>query len=62
MKQIVIAILAISAVTFAACNNNANQTSEKKDSMSHDHMTMDSTGIASNETVNAPVIRLHSPT
>ena len=56
MKQLVIAILTISAITFAACNNG-NQTSEKKDSMSHDHMPMDSNSTASTETVNAPVVK-----
>ena len=55
MKQIIIAILSVSVIAFAGCNNSANQTSEKKDSMSSDHMVMDSSKTNSGETVNAPV-------
>ena len=56
MKQSVIAILAMSAITFAACNSN-NQTAEKKDPMSHDKMAIDSVSIAPTEKVDAPVIK-----
>ena len=55
MKQVVIAILAVSAITLAACNSN-NQTAEKKDAMNHDHMAMDSGSTATTEQVDAPVI------
>lgn len=56
MKQSVIAILAMSAITFAACNSN-NQPAEKKDPMSHDKMAIDSVSIAPTEKVDAPVIK-----
>lgn len=56
MKQSVIAILAMSAITFAACNSN-NQPAEKKDTMSHDKMAMDSVSIAPPEKVDTPVIK-----
>jgi len=39
MKQLVIAILAVSSISFAACNSG-NQTSENKDTMSMDKMAM----------------------
>jgi len=57
MKQIVITILAFSVITFTACNNIGNQTAEKKDSVSHDHMPMDSATVSSTEKVNAPVVK-----
>ncbi|MBS0425564.1 MAG: DUF3347 domain-containing protein [Proteobacteria bacterium] len=57
MKQIVIAILVISAITVTACNSSGNQTSEKKDSTSHDQMAMDSNKTTSGEKVNAPVVK-----
>src|SRR5260221_13328369 len=57
MKQLMTAILAISVIAFVACNNSANQTSGKKDSMSSDHRTMDTGKINSGETVDAPVIK-----
>ncbi|MCW3091428.1 MAG: hypothetical protein JWP81_2497 [Ferruginibacter sp.] len=52
-----LAILAISVTVFAACNNSANQTSEKKDTMNRDHMALDSGKTNSGETMNAPVIK-----
>ena len=57
MKQLVIAILAVSAVTLAACNSSS-QPAEKKDAMSHDKMAMDSGKMASTEKVDAPVIKV----
>jgi hypothetical protein len=57
MKMILISALAIGIITFTACNNSGNQTSEKKDTMSHDQMAMDSSGTASSEKVDAPVIK-----
>lgn len=56
MKHLVIAILAVSAITFTACNSS-NQPSEKKEAMNHDKMAMDSDSTASTETVNAPAIK-----
>ena len=55
MKQLVIAILVVSAITLAACNSN-NQPAEKKDAMSNDRMAMDSVSTATTEKVDAPVI------
>ena len=57
MKTILISALAIGIITFTACNNSGNQTSEKKDTMNHDQMAMDSSGTASTEKVDAPVIK-----
>lgn len=57
MKQIVITVIALAAVTFTACNSG-NQASEKKDAMSSDKMAkMDSGVAASTEKVDAPVIK-----
>jgi len=57
MKQIVIAVIALAAVTFTACNSG-NQASEKKDAMNSDKMAkMDSGVAASTEKVDAPVIK-----
>ena len=56
MKQLVIAILAMSAITLAACNSN-NQPAEKKDAMNHDHMAMDSGSTTTMEKIDAPVIK-----
>ena len=57
MKQSVIAILTMSTITLAACNNNNNKPAEKKDAMSHDKMAMDSVSTATTEKVNASVIK-----
>ncbi|HKC34461.1 MAG TPA: DUF3347 domain-containing protein [Chitinophagaceae bacterium] len=57
MKQLVISFLAMTALSFAACDNGSNQTSEKKDTISSDHMAMGSVNTTSIETVNAPVIK-----
>ena len=57
MKQSVIAILTMSAIMLAACNNNNNKPAERKDAMSHDKMAMDSVSTATTEKVNAPVIK-----
>lgn len=56
MKQLVIAILTASAITFAACNS-ISQSSDKKETTHHDHMVMDSSSTASTTTVNAPVFK-----
>ena len=56
MKKVLIGILTVSAVTFAACNNG-NQSSDKKETTQKDHMALDSNSTASTETVNAPVIK-----
>ena len=57
MKHLVIAILAVAAITLAACNSGS-KTSEKKDTMNSDQMAkMDSANNTSTETVNAPVIK-----
>jgi hypothetical protein len=57
MKQLVIAILVVSAITFAACNSGS-QSSGNKDTMSQDKMAMnDTSSAASTATVNAPVIK-----
>ena len=57
MKRIFVGLLALAAITFAACNNSGNSTSEKKDGMNHDHMTMDSISSAASEKADAPVIK-----
>jgi len=56
MKQLVIVILTLSAITFFACNSGG-KSSEKHDEANHDQMAMDSTGTASTEKVDAPVIK-----
>ena len=58
MKQLVIAILAVSAITFAACNSGG-KTSEKKDTMNSDQMAKMDSGSTptSTETVNAPIVK-----
>jgi hypothetical protein len=56
MKQLVIAILAVSAISFAACNNG-DKSSEKHDEANHNHTAMDSSGSTSTEKVDAPVIK-----
>ena len=57
MKQLVIAILAVSSISFAACNSG-NQTSENKDTMSMDRMAMsDTSSTTSTAKVDAPVIK-----
>jgi len=55
MKQIITAILAISIIGLAACNNSANQTSEKKDTTSTGPMAMDTGKTSAGEAVNAPM-------
>ena len=59
MKQLVIAILAVSAITFAACSSgSSNQSAEKKDTMNSDQMAaMDKSSDAVDAAVNAPVIK-----
>lgn len=57
MKQLIIAVLAVSAITFASCNNSSNKTSATKDTTGHDHMAMDSTNKTADEKVNAPVVK-----
>ena len=60
MKHLVIAILAIAAITLAACNSGS-KTSEKKDTMNSDQMAkmtkMDSSAATPTEKVDAPVIK-----
>ncbi len=57
MKHLVIAILAVAAITLAACNSGS-KTSEKKDTMNSDQMAkMDSANNTSTEKVDAPVIK-----
>ena len=56
MKQLVIVILAVAAVSFAACNSG-DKSSAKENEATKDKMNMDSSGTTSNETVNAPVIK-----
>ncbi len=57
MKHLVITILAVAAITLAACNSGS-KTSEKKDTMNSDQMAkMDSANNTSTEKVDAPVIK-----
>ena len=55
MKQLITAILSISLLALAACNNSGNQTADKKGSTNTDHMAMDSGNTSPGETVSAPV-------
>jgi len=57
MKQIIIAIFTITMTSLLACNNSGNQTSEKNDTMSHDHMATDTSSTTSTDAVNAPTIK-----
>jgi hypothetical protein len=58
MKQLIISILAIATFAFVACNNSSNQTSAKKDTMSHDQMgKMDSGSKTPTEKMDAPLIK-----
>jgi hypothetical protein len=56
MKTILFSVLAISIITFTACNSGG-KSSEKNDEANHDHMAMDSGSTTSTETVNAPVVK-----
>lgn len=56
MKQLVIAILAVAAISFAACNSG-DKSSEKQNEVAKDKMNMDSSTPTSTETVNAPVVK-----
>jgi hypothetical protein len=56
MKKVLFSVLAISIITFTACNSGG-KSSEKHDEANHDHMAMDSSGMASTEKVDAPVIK-----
>ena len=56
MKQLVIVILAVAAISFAACNSG-DKSSEKQDETTEDKMSMDSSGTTSTDTVNAPVVK-----
>ena len=56
MKKLVIVILAIAAIGFAACNSG-NNSPDKQEETTKDKMNMDSSGTTSTETVNAPVVK-----
>ncbi len=57
MKHLIIAILAVTAITLAACNSGS-KTSENKDAMNSDQMAkMDSANTTSTQKTDAPVIK-----
>lgn len=57
MKQLLIVVLAVVAITFAACNNG-NTSSEKNDTTNHDHMAMDAaSSMVSTDKTDAPVVK-----
>lgn len=56
MKTILVSVLAIGVITFTACNNG-DKSSQKHDETNHDKMAMDSSGAASAEKVDVPVVK-----